>query len=288
MKVINTISAMREQVGMWKLAGNSIAFVPTMGAFHEGHLTLMRSGKQRADRLVVSLFVNPTQFGENEDLTRYPRDLAGDSQKARDEGVDVLFCPEKTVMYPAGHVTHVKVDRLTDGLCGASRPVHFGGVATIVTKLLNIVQPDCAIFGLKDYQQFRVVSRMVEDLDIPTVIVPGATVREHDGVAMSSRNLLLSAAHRRSAPCLNQALRLARQLYHSGERDVHVVKSRLRELIEAAPDARIDYVEIVHPLTLQPLDTIEKDGAQVALAVFIGSTRLIDNTRVDAAVDSPL
>ncbi|HEX30087.1 TPA: pantoate--beta-alanine ligase [Candidatus Poribacteria bacterium] len=260
-----------------RLQGKRIGFVPTMGYFHEGHLTLMRRAKEENDLLVVSLFVNPTQFGPNEDYERYPRDLDRDRELAEKEGVDLLFVPSVEDMYPAGYATYVEVTgTLTSVLCGARRPGHFRGVTTVVAKLFNIVKPHRAYFGEKDAQQLRVIKRMAKDLNFDVEIISVPTVRESDGLAMSSRNEYLSPEERKAALVLWRSLNLARSLVEAGERKADRIISEMRRLIESEPLAKIDYVEIVDSETLEKVDRIEGE-VLVALAVFIGTTRLIDN-----------
>jgi pantoate--beta-alanine ligase len=248
-----------------------------MGAFHEGHLSLMRRARAECGFTVVSLFVNPTQFGPSEDLSRYPRDLGRDSALARGEGVDALFTPAVEEIYPPGFATYVEVERLGTGLCGRSRPHHFRGVATVVTKLLQIVQPNRAYFGRKDFQQLRLVQQLVSDLNIPTAIVPVPIVREPDGVAMSSRNAYLSPEQRVAARVLRRALLEAEAACAAGERDAATIQRRAQELVRAEPAAGLDYAEIVDAVSLEPVVTLERP-ALLALAAFFGPTRLIDNT----------
>lgn len=279
LRVIRDPDEMRRASFEWRRAGETVGFVPTMGFLHEGHLSLVRLAVARCDRAVISIFVNPTQFGPGEDLDRYPQDLEGDLVKAAAAGAELAYVPEVATVYPPGYQTRVTVPELAAPLCGASRPVHFGGVATMVTKLFNVVQPDVAVFGEKDYQQLQVVRRLVRDLELPVEIVGGATVREPDGVAMSSRNAYLSPEERPQAVCLVNALRQAWQRFDAGERDAEALVGVAREVISAQPAARIDYVEIRDAQTLEPVKTIA-DHAVLALAVFFGKTRLIDNTVV--------
>jgi pantoate--beta-alanine ligase len=260
----------------WRQQGQKIALVPTMGYFHEGHLSLMRYGREQGDRLVVSLFVNPTQFGPSEDLARYPRDLERDAALAREVGVDVLYTPTGPLMYPEGYQTYVSVEELSQGLCGASRPGHFRGVATVVLKLFNQVLPHLAVFGEKDYQQLAVIKRMVADLDAPVEVVGRPIVRETDGLAMSSRNTYLSPEERRSALCLVQALTQARNLAAAGETGAERILTEVKANIAAAPHTRLDYAVLVAPDTLQGVDAI-RGSARLAVAAWVGSTRLIDN-----------
>jgi len=277
LRVISDPEEMRRVSFAWRRAGDTVGFVPTMGYLHAGHLSLVKLAVARCDHVVISIFVNPTQFGPGEDLDRYPRDLDGDLAKAAGAGAELAYVPEATTVYPAGYQTRVTVPELAAPLCGASRPVHFGGVATVVTKLLNVVQPDVAVFGEKDYQQLQVVRRLVRDLELPVEIVGGPTVREVDGVAMSSRNAYLSPEQRSQAVCLVTALRRIWELFDGGERHVGRLEEAARGVISAQPAARVDYVEIRDPDTLEPVRTIA-DRAVIALAVFFGETRLIDNT----------
>ena len=256
--------------------GREVGFVPTMGYLHEGHLSLVRRARRENDVVVVSIFVNPIQFGPNEDYDRYPRDLERDRIILEKERVDYLFCPSVQDMYPQGFSTYVEVKGLTEELCGASRPGHFRGVATVVTKLLNIVLPTRAYFGEKDFQQLQVVRRLVRDLNLPVEIVGCPIVREKDGLAMSSRNVYLTESERKSALSLYKGLKLAKELFERGERRVNVIKERVKDLILSFPGTKIDYVEIVSPSDLNPVDEV-REGDVIALAVFVGNTRLIDN-----------
>ena len=264
----------------WSLAararGERVAFVPTMGALHEGHVKLLREARGLGQRLALSIFVNPTQFGPNEDLARYPRDLPGDLAKAAGAGTDVAFVPDARDVYPAGFQTTVEVRELARGLCGPFRPGHFAGVATVVCKLFNVVRPDVAVFGEKDYQQLAIVRRMVTDLDMGIEIVGIPTVREPDGLAMSSRNAYLSPQERARALSLSRALFAARDAAAAGERDAAAIVARARAALDVD---RIDYVELVDGDSLQPLITVAAP-AVMAMAVFIGRTRLIDNVRL--------
>lgn len=282
MIVVDTLEGMRERSSRLRDGGNRIGFVPTMGYLHAGHASLMRRARAESHAVVVSVFVNPTQFGPNEDFAAYPRDLARDEAICREAGVDVLFTPRAEEMYRPETATTVHVARLTEGLCGASRPGHFDGVTTVVAKLFHLVAPHRAYFGLKDYQQYRVISRMVEDLDMPVAVVGCPTVREADGLALSSRNKYLDPAQRSSALSLSRALAAAREAAAAGRRGRAEVLAAARSAIEAAPGTRIDYVELVHPLTLEPVPQVAGEGALLALAVFVGKTRLIDNTILEA------
>jgi pantoate--beta-alanine ligase len=254
--------------------GRRIALVPTMGYLHAGHVSLLEAGRRRADALVLSIFVNPIQFGPSEDLARYPRDLEGDLAKARAAGVDLAFVPDEAAMYPAPPLTRVAVSGLTEGLCGPRRPGHFDGVTTVVTKLFHLVQPHVAIFGAKDYQQLAVVRRMVRDLDFGVEIVGMPIVREGDGLAMSSRNAYLSPDERREALSLSRALAAAQAAFTGGERDA----GRLVEAARAqlSPIGRVDYVELRDAESLETVAEV-RAPAVLALAVFIGKTRLLDN-----------
>lgn len=283
MEIISDVAQMRRMARDWREEGQKIALVPTMGYFHEGHLSLMRYGRETADKVVVSLFVNPTQFGPNEDLARYPRDLERDAAMAREVGVDVLYTPPGEAMYPPGYQTYVTVEELSRGLCGASRPGHFRGVATVVLKLLNQVQPDTAIFGEKDYQQLQVIRRLVADLNVPVEIIGRPIVREADGLAMSSRNTYLSPEERASALCLFRAIRAARELVLSGAKSRASVLEAVKGIITATPHTDIDYLSLVHPDTLKEIDAIDHE-ARLALAVRVGKTRLIDNTMLSESL----
>jgi len=280
LRIIHTVREMRDYVRGHKLAGRTVALVPTMGYLHEGHLTLMRRAKQRCDVVVASIFVNPKQFGAGEDFERYPRDMARDARLAQEVGVDAIFNPPVEEMYPPGYHTYVEVEKLTEGLCGASRPGHFRGVTTVVNKLFNIVQPDVAFFGQKDAQQTIAIRRMVEDLNMPLEIVTIATVREPDGLAMSSRNVYLTPAEREAALVLYRSLQKARAMIESGERSVQAVIAGMREVLAAEPLAKVDYVEIRDADDLSEINTLQ-GRVLVALAVFIGRTRLIDNLLVE-------
>jgi pantoate--beta-alanine ligase len=264
----------------WSLAararGERIAFVPTMGALHEGHVTLLREARRHGDRVVLSIFVNPTQFGPNEDLARYPRDLPGDLAAAAGAGTEVAFVPDARDVYPTGFQTTVEVPELARGLCGPFRPGHFAGVATVVCKLFNIVRPDVALFGEKDYQQLAIVRRMAADLDMGIEIVGVATVREPDGLAMSSRNAYLSEAERARALSLSRALFGAREAAAGGARQAEAIVAQARAALDVD---RIDYVELVDADTLQPVTQIDRPCV-LAIAAFVGRTRLIDNVRI--------
>jgi len=276
MKVVDSISRMSTLSRMLKKEGKSIGFIPTMGALHEGHLSLARTAKKHTDAVVMSVFVNPLQFGAGEDYERYPRDFKKDEMLAMNAGVDILFCPSAEAMYPAGYATYVVVERLGDALCGASRPGHFRGVTTVVAKLFGIVRPAVAYFGQKDAQQAVIVKKMAEDLamDVEVKVLP--IVRDADGVALSSRNVYLSAEERSDAAVLYRSLAQAAAMIDAGERDAGKVTAAMRRMIEERPSAKVDYIAIVDRKDLLPLDPIAGD-ALVAVAVRIGKTRLIDN-----------
>ena len=277
MLIITSPADMQDWSRRQRAAGRVIGLVPTMGYLHEGHLSLVRLARSRADAVVVSLFVNPTQFGPKEDFSRYPRDLERDRALCEREGVEVLFMPGAAYMYPAGYSVFINEERLSTGLCGASRPGHFRGVCTVVAKLFNLVLPDLAVFGEKDAQQLRVIRRMVRDLNFPVTIVPGPIMREADGVAMSSRNVLLKPDERRQAVQLSRALARAAEAFAAGERSAARIKDLVRAELSAAPLGRIDYVELVDDESLEPIDLLERP-AVLALAVYFSATRLIDNT----------
>lgn len=276
MEIIEDIKKMQENAGKYRCQGKIIGFVPTMGFLHRGHLSLIRIARAKCDILVVSIFVNPTQFGENEDLDKYPRDFERDRRLCENEKVDVLFFPSTKQMYRDSFLTFVSVEKITRTLCGLSRPTHFRGVATVVCKLFNIVEPHFAVFGQKDYQQVLVIKRMAADLNFDLQILTGPIVREADGLALSSRNKYLSPRERKSATVLVQCLRIARKLVDEGERRSDKIKERLQKMIETTPHAVSDYIEIVDSENLQPVAEI-KNNTLLALAVFIGKTRLIDN-----------
>jgi pantoate--beta-alanine ligase len=267
---------MRVKVEDLRRDGRRIAVVPTMGALHEGHLALLHAARGQADVVILTLFVNPTQFGPNEDLGRYPRDEDGDLHKARRAGIDLAFCPEPAAMYLPGAQTFVEVRELSQPLCGASRPGHFAGVATVVAKLFHITQPHVAVFGEKDYQQLAIIRRMVRDLDFAIEIASVPIVREADGLAMSSRNAYLSAEQRRAARSLSAGLAAAEHAFAGGERRAAALVAAASAPIEAEADTRIDYAELRDAEELTAITQIER-RAVLALAVFVGTTRLIDN-----------
>jgi pantoate--beta-alanine ligase len=272
------VARLRDAVGQWRAAGLKVGLVPTMGALHEGHLSLVRTAKQRCDRVVASLFVNPRQFAPHEDFERYPRDEAGDAALLASAGCDLLFAPERGAMYPPGFATNVIVSGVSTPLEGEFRPHFFGGVATVVTKLLLQCLPHAAFFGEKDYQQLQVIKRMAADLDIPVEIVGCATVREHDGLAMSSRNAYLSEDERRIAGRLNHLMHDAIKLVHQGNAIGFVEQETARHLI-AAGFTSIDYIAIRDAETLQPIDDLSRP-ARILAAAWLGKTRLIDNMAV--------
>ena len=282
MQIIRTVSAMKEQVREWKEQGLTIGLTPTMGALHEGHMSLMDCAVAECDRVVTSVFVNPIQFGPNEDYDNYPRDLERDAAIAESKGVDVVFHPSVEQMYPANYNTYVVMETLTDTLCGAKRPGHFRGVCTVVNKLFNIVQPDRAYFGQKDAQQLAIIKRMVSDLNMNLTVVGCPIVREENGLAKSSRNAYLNEEEREAALCLSRAIFAAQKAIEDGERDAKKISDMVTRIIEQEPLAKIDYVEVVDLANMQPVDVLG-DAGLVAIAVYIGSTRLIDNCLYDYA-----
>ena len=281
MRVIRSIQEMYKLSESVRKEGKIIGFVPTMGYLHEGHLSLIRIARKRCDLLVVSIFVNPTQFGPNEDLNSYPRDFERDSKLCEKEGVDVIFAPSAEEMYPDGYSTWVEVKGpVTEVLCGAFRPGHFRGVTTVVAKLFNIVQPHFAVFGQKDAQQLVVIKKMTRELNFPVEIVAAPTVREKDGLAMSSRNEYLNENERKVAPKIYQSLILAKNMLLRGERDTEKIKNEMRKFLESAKLIKIQYIDIVDADTLKPLKNAQ-GRVMVALAAFLGRARLIDNIIVD-------
>jgi pantoate--beta-alanine ligase len=276
MKIIRSIKEMQAFSEDARIKGKKIAFVPTMGFLHEGHLHLIRQARTMGDILTVSIFVNPIQFGPTEDFKQYPRDWDGDAHLCESGGADVIFAPTAEEMYPEGFQTMVSVPHLSQNLCGISRPTHFQGVATVVAKLFNCTKPHVALFGEKDFQQLAVIKRMVEDLNFDINIIGVPTVREAEGLAMSSRNTYLSTQERRSALSLSKALLKARELFQSGERDARVLIDTAQAIITREEAAAIDYIKICDTATLQDVDTINRP-AVMALAVKIGKARLIDN-----------
>ena len=276
MKTISSIVDMRATGAALQRDGKSIGLVPTMGALHEGHLSLVRAARKRCDVVVVSIFVNPTQFGPNEDLAKYPRNFEGDSKLLEAERVDFIFAPAVEEMYPKGAATWVTVEGLSDKLCGRSRPGHFRGVTTVVAKLFHIVAPDYSYFGQKDAAQATIIRRMVRDLDFPVEIMVCPIVRESDGLAMSSRNAYLDPTQRKSAAVLYRALMRIQTRADKGERSAARLIEEARSVLAEQAGVRVDYLEIVDPETLDPVADISR-GALVAVAAFVGTTRLIDN-----------
>jgi pantoate--beta-alanine ligase len=276
MRVVKNVSEMQTLAEEFRNSGSIIGFVPTMGFLHEGHLSLMRNLRKQCDVLVVSIFVNPTQFAANEDLAKYPRDFQRDQQLCRAEKVDVIFYPSSPEMYPEPYRTFIQIEDLSKVMCGHSRPDHFRGVATVVAKLFNIVKPHLAIFGEKDYQQAVIIRQMVKDLNFDVQIITAPIVREKDGLAMSSRNKYLSGEERKYAPLLYQSLLEAKKMCQRGVRNPNEIMEKMTTLLEKIPQARIDYIALVDPETLTPVETIQ-GKILIALAVNIGSTRLIDN-----------
>jgi len=277
MEIISDLKQMQRLCSDLRREGRRIAFVPTMGYLHEGHLSLLREGRERGDVLVLSIFVNPTQFGPNEDLAAYPRDLQRDLDMARSVGVDLVWTPPPQQVYPEGYATYVNVEGLTEVLCGASRPDHFRGVTTVVCKLFNVVQPNVALFGQKDFQQLAVIRRMTIDLNLPVEVVGMPIVREADGLAMSSRNVYLSSEHRQQALVLSRAISAGRKMARGGMRDCSEILAALRSMIDEQHDARIDYLQICHQLTLREQAQVDDDSV-LLMAVYVGKTRLIDNS----------
>lgn len=280
MKTIESINTLRKTVREYRSAGESIALVPTMGALHAGHLSLIQIALENADRCIVSIFLNPAQFGPGEDLDSYPRTIESDIKECRAQGADCVFIPSNNEIYPSGFATWIQQSGLPEVLCGASRPGHFRGVLTVVAKLFNIAQPDIAVFGQKDYQQSIIIRRMAADLNFSVKIITAPVVRESDGLAMSSRNVNLTSEHRKQAVILHQSLSFARQAAESGK-SPDVIAGVMREMIEEQPDAKVDYIEIRHPFDLTPVDDFSH-GAVIAVAVFFGNVRLIDNCLINA------
>lgn len=280
MMIIEEIENMREHLDICRQGGESIGLVPTMGFFHEGHLSLIRQACRDNDTVVVSVFVNPAQFGPDEDYEEYPRDLERDVVKARELGVDFIFSPETSAMYPEGYRTFVEVEELSGKLCGVSRPNFFRGVATVVSKLFNIIEPDRAYFGQKDFQQFLIIDHMVKDLNIPLELKMLPIVREEDGLAVSSRNDYLKSEEQEAAIVLFRALTRGKNLIENGFRDSEKIKNEMEQIINKEELAAIDYVKVVDPETLNQIKEIE-DSVLLALAVYIGETRLIDNFYID-------
>ena len=276
MKIVGTVKEVREQVKEWKKQGLSVGFVPTMGYLHEGHKSLMDAARKGNDKVVVSIFVNPMQFGPTEDLATYPRDLDHDAALCESAGVDLIFHPEAEEMYEKDFCSFVDMTGLTEGLCGKTRPIHFRGVCTVVNKLFNIVTPDHAYFGQKDGQQLAVINRMVRDLNMDIEIVGCPIVREEDGLAKSSRNTYLSKDERKAALILSKAVKLGEDMAKAGEKDTDKIVSEMIKLIETEPMAKIDYVQALDAVSVKPVKEMTAP-VLVAMAVYIGKTRLIDN-----------
>jgi len=284
MEIIRTISWMKETVRQARAENHAVGFIPTMGALHEGHLSLIRRGKADCSRVYASIFLNPTQFGPNEDLSKYPRTFEHDVEQLRDAGVDVLFAPDAKEIYPAGFRSYVNVEGLSERLEGKSRPGHFRGVATVVLKLFEIVQPQFAYFGRKDAQQVRILQQMAGDLNLNVEIVVCPIVREPDGLALSSRNTYLDPEERSAATVLHRTLDQARRELNAGTRDVLQLQATIRKILSNEPLARVDYVEIVDCETFEPVARIGTRPIYALLAVFIGKTRLIDNLLIEPAL----
>jgi pantoate--beta-alanine ligase len=276
MKICKTIEEMRSASSATRREGKRFGFVPTMGALHEGHLSLVRAAKAKSDVVAVSIFVNPLQFGPTEDLAKYPRSFERDREFLEKEAVDILFAPQTEEMYPKGAVTYVTVEGLSEKLCGSSRPGHFRGVTTVVAKLFHIVEPDLAFFGQKDAAQATIIRRMVRDLNLPVEIVVCPIVREPDGLAMSSRNAYLSLQERETALVLNRSLTETKNRFDQGERNAIALIAVGKQIVAQEPAARLDYFEILDPGTLDPIQALTSP-ALVAVAAFVGNTRLIDN-----------
>ncbi|MCI8307675.1 MAG: pantoate--beta-alanine ligase [Lachnospiraceae bacterium] len=276
MRLVHTVKEVREQVKEWRMEGLSIGLVPTMGFLHEGHQSLIAASVKENDRTVVSIFVNPTQFGPNEDFEAYPRDIEKDMALCDETGADLIFNPEPEEMYPDGFCTYTNITGLGDALCGKSRPIHFKGVCTVVSKLFNIVCSDRAYFGEKDAQQLAIIKRMVKDMNIPVEIKGCPIVREQDGLAKSSRNTYLNEKERAAALILSKAIFAGHDMVNAGERDAKKIVGAMTEIIKSEPLAVIDYVEMVNMDTMQPVDVVE-GNILCAIAVKIGKTRLIDN-----------
>ena len=280
MLISTKISEIREIIREERKKGKEIALVPTMGYLHEGHLALVKEAKKSGAFVVMSIFVNPLQFGPNEDFDRYPRNIERDARLAEEAGVNLIFNPGVEEMYPTTNLSTVAVGKLGDCLCGTSRPTHFNGVTTVVSKLFNIVQPDRAYFGQKDYQQYLIIKQVVKDLNFPIEIVPVPIVRESDGLALSSRNVYLSPEQRQEALVLQKSLKAADEWIRQGERSGSLIEEKIKEMIRGESSGEIDYVELRHPETLDRVEMIE-DSVLIALAVRFGSTRLIDNKLVE-------
>lgn len=280
MEILKTKDEMQAWSLKKKKQGKTICFVPTMGYLHQGHVSLMEKGKPLCDELVLSIFVNPAQFGPTEDLASYPSNIENDLSLAHNAGVTAVFLPKKENIYPERFQTEVKLQHLPNHLCGIFRPVHFAGVATVVTKLFNIVMPDKAVFGMKDYQQLQIIRQLVLDLDFPIEIIAGEIIREKDGLAMSSRNVYLSPAQRASAQSLSKSLTLARELVKKGEKNTAVIQARIETFIHSFAETKVEYISFCGPMDLEDVEIIENE-VLLALAVRVGTTRLIDNALIN-------
>ena len=280
MRIATRVDEMKSIAEEYRKKGKRISFVPTMGYLHEGHLSLVDIARKDGDICVVSIFVNPIQFGPGEDYERYPRDVERDERLLEQRGCDVLFYPSASEMYPEDFLTRVRVEKLSSILCGKSRPGHFEGVTTVVLKLFNIVKPHVAVFGEKDYQQLVIIKRMVRDLNLDVEIVAGKIIREKDGLAMSSRNVYLDPVERKQATCLFRSMLLAQDMVKAGIRDTKTIVEAVGGFIKKFDRARIDFVKIVHPDTLEEIEEIH-DRARILLAVYFGKARLIDNMEID-------
>lgn len=276
MEIVKTIDEVRRQVKQWRKEGLTVGLVPTMGFLHEGHKSLIVRAAAENDKVVVSDFVNPTQFAPTEDLASYPRDIRRDAAVCEEAGADLIFHPEPEEMYAKDYCTYVNMDGLTKGLCGKTRPTHFQGVCSVVSKLFHIVSPDKAYFGQKDAQQLAVIKRMVRDLNFDIEIVPCPIIREEDGLAKSSRNTYLSQEERKAAVILSKSLHAGKKLMEAGEKDTSVIKAEITKILESEPLAKIDYVETVNFENMEPVEKVE-GTVLTAIAVYIGKTRLIDN-----------
>lgn len=280
MYIVKTAEEAKQITRQWESQGLSVGLVPTMGYLHEGHLSLIKKSAGDNDRTCVSIFVNPIQFGKNEDFGSYPRDMEHDTVLCEKSGADLIFCPAAEEMYPAGFCSHIEISGPAEGLCGERRPGHFNGVCTVVMKLFNIINPTRAYFGRKDAQQLAVIRQMVKDYNMDAEIIGMPIVRENDGLALSSRNTYLSSDERKAALCLNRALRSVKSAFDSGERQSDSLKQAAEKIIKDEPLSRIDYIEIVDIITMKPVNEIKAD-ALCALAVYIGRTRLIDNIALE-------
>ncbi|MBN1694995.1 pantoate--beta-alanine ligase [candidate division WOR-3 bacterium] len=279
MKIFRTIEEQQNYSKNEKCENIKIALVPTMGFLHEGHLSLIDKAKEHADKIIVSIFVNPTQFGEGEDYKDYPRDERKDLEVLREKNVDAVFIPEVSEMYPEGFRTFCEVGELSNKYCGESRPAHFRGVTTVVLKLFNITKPDIAVFGEKDYQQYIIIKKMTEDLNLPIEIIPSPIIREGDGLALSSRNIYLEKEERIEATVIYESLVMARKMIDEGEYEVNLLKGKMNELIKSKKHARIDYIEFVDSRTLEKVEKVE-NPTRILVGVWIGKARLIDNMEI--------